>query len=98
MNELTSVQKDINIEYLSKWLGIQTESGKTALIKKTSEWISDYTILCARSKKLLYTQQAIQQNPSVAQEINDIYKELSIIEPTIRSLNHNRRTIADNHT
>lgn len=93
MNELTSVQKDINIEYLSKWLGIQTESGKTALIKKTSEWISDYTILCARSKKLLYTQQAIQQNPSVAQEINDIYKELSIIEPTIRSLSNNVSTL-----
>lgn len=83
---MSSVESILDVNKLSEWIGLQTESSKKSLNRRISEWIDDPKKLGLLSHKIKRFKQTCDTNPDFYSECNSIFKEISECEKNINQL------------
>lgn len=88
--DVTHYQKIIDLDNLANWLNIQTAEGKLAFKEKCGIWQSKYENLQSLSYQFASVQSAIQRSQDnkndLVKSVQDIYRELSQIEPDLKNI------------
>jgi len=88
--DVSHFQKIIDLDSLADWLNIQTIEGKKAFKEKSGIWQSNINSLQSLSYQFASVQSALQRieqdNDNTIESIRSIYKELSSIEPELKSI------------
>jgi energy-coupling factor transporter ATP-binding protein EcfA2 len=83
---MSLVESVLDTNSFGDWLGIQTNSGRKSLLKQLNNWSYNEDKLSSKTNRFKRFKAAINKQPELYDDCNEIFREIAIIEKKLNIL------------